>query len=513
MLSDPNASAGILPTPTEMIAHLDRFVLGQERAKRDLSVAVYNHFLSSRYAESPDAEHADLERQHILLLGPTGSGKTFLVRMLGTMLGVPVSIASATSFAETGYVGDHVESLVANLLTLTDWDIARAQRGVVFVDEIDKIRRAQMSTRDVSGEGVQSGLLTLLDGHDITIRSRSGGRTAVIDVSKILFVCTGAFVGLEEIVRQRLRRERGSSFGFGALAASVGLDPEAMSQDELRQLVRTEDLQEFGMIPEFIGRFSTISALRSLTREELVRIMAETEDSVLAKQKTLFRLHGMALEFDRAALDAIAREAEKHATGARGLRRAMLRALDPIDYRLPELASEGVTGVRVTEETVLAGKEPVLQYGETRSHATRAEELRQTALLPAPLKGPVGVSAAARAGGITDTAGWSREDIRKRLDEVLVHLDWPNTTGSAKKWWRAFESENEHRLGLVLRLAEELLIRKATIAEFFLAYVYSNTDNIQANLHYLDYTRLKQKAEKKPGQGSDDSDDDESTEG
>ncbi len=511
---DASMSRGMLPTPTEMIRHFDRFVLGQDRSKRQLAVAVYKHYLGSRCGELPEAPAIDFERQHVLLLGPTGSGKTLLIRTLADMLGVPVVLAAATSFVETGYVGDHVESLLAGLLRAAGGDVERAHRGIVFIDEIDKIKRERGSCRDISGEGVQSSLLTLLDGGGGMAR-RDGPRSAAIDPSKVLFVCAGAFVGLEEIARERLCEQSPSGFGFGfasggRAAADRGkqdprtIAPSEMSPQDLLDRIETADLVKFGMIPEFIGRFSTISALRPLGREDLMRILTDVEGSLYPRQRALYALHGIDLDFRPEALAAIADEAARLGTGARGLRRALFRAMDSVDFRLPELAAEGVTRITFTVESVRDGAEPNMQRDKDRGgepgRVTQAKTLRAGALRPAakrnrpPRDAGVGVGAGAE---ITDTTGMTIAQVRERLDTVREQLAWADTTGSARKWWLAFEEENKHRLALVLRLAEELLMRSATVTEFFLAYVYSNTQNIQANLHYLDYQRLKKRDEER----------------
>ncbi len=490
-----------LPTPREMIAHLDRFVLGQERVKRDLATAIYNHYIGASYAETPDAEHRDLERQHILLLGSTGSGKTFIVRTLADYLGVPLCVASATSFSEAGYVGDKVESLILNLVSIANGDVAKAERGIIFIDEIDKIKKGGQGVgRDVSGEGVQAALLTLLDGRTITIRT-GGGEPTHIDVSKILFVCAGAFVGLTDIIRERLKTEQGGNLGFASAIARGDGDAAELCEDDLIERCETADIESYGMIPELIGRLATIAATRQLGRENLMRMLTEVEGSPIAKAKTLFALHGIDLEFEHAALDEIAGRALRLRTGARGLKRAVLGALAAVDYRLPELAADGVTRITVTKETVAQGHEPRMQRGardDARGNETEADRLRQIALLPAACRRAVPDAQGPLAHGISDTRRWSAARLRDRLETLKRdRLDWPNTTGSARKWWSAFEDESKDRLWVVVRLAEELAIRKATITEFFLSYVYSNTDNIQANLHYLDFTRLKKAEEAK----------------
>lgn len=490
IMNDPNT----LPTPAEMTAYLDRFVRGQTRAKRDLAVAVYNHYLARALRER-DGE--DLGRHHLLMIGPTGVGKSYLVRTLGEFLGVPVGFSSATSLVEAGYKGssvESVESVVRALLDRAGGDARKAEKGIVFLDEIDKIRRGETGGRDVSGEGVQNALLTLLDGR--VSDGEENSRHAGVDTGKLLFVCTGAFVGLEEIVKARLGRGK-RAMGFH----TVG-DKAAETRGLLEE-AQTADLVAYGMIPEFIGRFATLSVLHSLSRDDLRAIAgAETERSPLSRQQKLARVHGIELVLTDDALDAIAREAEELGTGARGLHRLIGKAVDGVDYRWPELAADGVTRVEIGPAAALGREntsgvgEPLLIKGE-RIHECIDEELRRESLqglLPRPRP----VIRESTESGITDVSGWTEEAIWNRLEEIKAKLGWPETTGSARKWWETFETENRHRPALVLRLCDELKKRKSTIGEFFLSYVYSNTDNIQANLHYLDYRRLKEAEEKKP---------------
>ena len=489
----------MLPTPREIIAHLDKYVHGQTRAKKHLATAVYNHYIGTSYAESPEAKYGDLERQHILLLGSTGSGKTHIVRTLADFLGVPVSTSSATSFAEVGYAGDHVESLISNLLLLTNGDVAKAQRGIVFLDEVDKIKRGETMTRDVSGEGVQAGLLQLLDGRMTTIRS--GGSATQIDVSKILFICAGAFVGLADTIRDRLRLRGGGGIGFARATLGEQEETESLSEDELIERCETSDLVNFGLIPEFIGRFAEVTSTRSLSRQDLLDIMTRVEGSPIAKQKMFFALHGIELEFNDEAMDELAIRAEALRTGARGLRRVVLRALDPVDHRVPDLAAEGVRRIVITRATVRDGADPIMERSASDAaktgSTTPADVLRLSALVPAAIRGRFSNDGKPLPAGVSDSANWSDQQVAKRIVEMKNVGGWSETTGSARQWWSAFEAENKDRSRLVLRLLEELAIRNATITEFFLSYVYSNTDNIQANLHYLDYTRLKKEEERK----------------
>jgi len=493
-----------LPTPGEMIAHLDRFVRGQARAKQDIAVAVYNHYLSQAWR---DRGHGDLGRHHLLLIGPTGVGKTYLVRTLAEFLGVPLGFASATGFAETGYKGNSVESVIRSLVDRAGGDPKKAEKGIVFLDEIDKIRGMDTGgTRDVSGEGVQNALLTLLDGR--VSDGYEGVGHAAVDSSRLLFICTGAFVGLSGIVERRIGRHD-RSIGFLARPAEETADfPDQPIYEALCQ-AETRDLVEFGMIPEFIGRFATVTVLHELGRTDLRAIASEqTEQSALERQRTLARLHGIELEILPEALDAIAEEAFTLGTGARGLHRLLGRAVDGVDHRWPELAAEGVARVRIGRETILSGAAPELLKEPTseRPSESLAAELRREALgvLPPPpressrnpLVPPVDESRPASPDGFADTSGWSDEEIRQSLETIKRRsLGWDDLKGSAREWWLAFEADLHDRPALVHRLAEELKKRGATIADFFLAYVYSNTDNIQANLHYLDYLRLKEKGE------------------
>lgn len=475
-----------LPTPTEMIAHLDRFVRGQAQAKRDLATAYYTHCMARLACSDPASPVRDFGKQHVLLLGPTGTGKSHVVRTLARHLNVPVAYVSATAMAETGYVGEKVESCIERLIEAAKGDPLRAQRGFVFVDEVDKIRRVAVETqRDVSGLGVQNNLLTLLDGRAI---SHMG---VTIDSADVLFVFAGAFAGMEEILRRNHAAK--DHVGFGRAPEAAGLDP---SIGDLYRQVTREDLEEFGFVPELIGRFATVTVLDALSEEDLVAILSETEDSVLHKQRAYFALHGIDLELTPAALRAVARRAVRRQTGARGVASEVLRALDDVDWRPLELHEQGVVRIVVDAPTVERGVPPTLvtDLALAKSRPAPAAELRRRALEGPATTGLGGVPA---SPGISNSAGWSTDRLRRTLDVVRKELDWDQTTGSARKWWEAFEAENQQRLGVVLRLAEELRLRKATVTEFFLAYVYSNTDNIQANLHYLDYTRLKKEEERR----------------
>lgn len=500
-ISPPQGSESLtLPSPREMVAHLDLSVRGQQRAKEDIAVSVYNHYISQIYR---DLEGTDLGRYHILLLGPTGSGKTFIVKQLADYLRVPVSFASATSLVEAGYKGRSVDDIIKSLLDRADGNPRLAERGILFIDEIDKIRRQDSGgVRDISGEGVQNALLTMLDGR--IADSVDNVKHEPVDTSRILFVCTGAFVGLQGIVERRLGKGEKSKIGFTRrIRENLETIPDQPIYRALCQAV-TSDLVEFGMIPEFIGRFATITALHELGRADLRAIVSDsTQGSALERQKKIAELHGIELIVTDDALDEIADEAIRLGTGARGLHRLIGRAVDSVDYRWVDLADEGVTRVIIDRQCITDSGKPKLEKAEAK-FARFDLDLRQECLSSLPKAPSTNGISGVRSGsaglppGITNTSGWSAGQIKELLEKVKKEsLDWDDTTGSARKWWDAFEQENATRMPLVLRLAEELRNRKATITEFFLSYIYSNTDNILANLHYMDYRRLKEEEERK----------------
>ncbi|MFN9789239.1 MAG: AAA family ATPase, partial [Pirellulaceae bacterium] len=445
----------------------------------------------------------ELQKSNIMLIGPTGTGKTLLAQTLAKLLNVPFAMADATTLTEAGYVGEDVENLLLKLLHAADFDIEQAQRGILFIDEIDKIRRQDSGgVRDISGEGVQNALLTMLDGR--IADSVDNVKHEPVDTSRILFVCTGAFVGLQGIVERRLGKGEKSKIGFTRrIRENLETIPDQPIYRALCQAV-TSDLVEFGMIPEFIGRFATITALHELGRADLRAIVSDsTQGSALERQKKIAELHGIELIITDDALDEIADEAIRLGTGARGLHRLIGRAVDSVDYRWVDLADEGVTRVIIDRQCITDSGKPKLEKAEAK-FARFDLDLRQECLSSLPKAPSTNGISGVRSGsaglppGITNTSGWSASQIKELLEKVKKEsLDWDDTTGSARKWWDAFEQENATRMPLVLRLAEELRNRKATITEFFLSYIYSNTDNILANLHYMDYRRLKEEEERK----------------
>lgn len=514
-------------SPQKVVDHLNETVIGQLEAKEAIAKSFYNHYLGLAHIDSQQRSGVKVTRgykpfgsQNVLFIGGTGVGKTLIVESSSAYFDKPFSIHNAAQFVANGIVGENTENMFSN-----EWqkykDISKIERSTVFIDEIDKLANSS-ANESIYGSSVQKSLLRVVEGNDLSF-SEDGSNIAAkktVYTGEMLFISAGAFSsGVTEIIRKRKNKGK-SSTGFINSASSHIRKVE--EEYELLLQVIPEDLVEYGLMPEFVARWTSFVPLHPLSPHQLRQILTDVSDSTVNKQKQLFALHNIELLFTEGALTLIANQAYQQQTGARGLEnrvRYCLKNLDPV-----EMCQTNIGQVIISEEFISKPQsKPKFSYRNKPNirQSSKAEQILAAeaegfpfiksgsaddlfnvhsldqALNNLKMQGyadeEIKAGLISQFAGISRTASWGSVEIENRLCRVKQQVEFQETTGNAKTWWTAFENENLNRVNLVLRLTEELSKRRKTITEFFLAYVYSNTENIQSNLHYMDYISLKKR--------------------
>ena len=454
-----------IPSIAELVSALDEVIIGHSAAKRALATAAFRHYLGLRSGAT--GHGGGYGKQHVLLIGSSGTGKTRMVQELGKVLGQAMTTASATSLVETGYVGDHVEDVVRSLYASANGNIDLVERGVVFIDEIDKTRRAADVSRDVSGAGVQNALLKLLDGTMVSVKDR--GQVHWVRSDNMFFVLSGAFEGLDQIVR---RRATGSD--------SIGFEANAQSEDEVLGAAETEDLIEFGMVRELVGRMSTISHLSELGLGDLEKILVAPRDSWLNRTRAFFADLGVDLRVSPAAIKHIAREARRKGTGARALDLVASRMLEPTLWELLQ-SEQPIQRIEVTRKTMERGDRARFRHVPVGESSTQDSAIRGFWL--------TGSTSSADRG--RDQPRWTNEWYANELVHLERTLQFDDAQFIARSWWRELVRRNRQGLSVVHYLAEQLVERESSIQEIYDAFIRCETNSLKGALLYHDYKRIK----------------------
>ena len=496
----------VLPTPVDIVKHLDKFVVGQTAAKELLASSAYYHFMGKQYRS---VFGQDLGRHHIMMVGPTGVGKTLMVRRLSELLEVPIVMGSATSLVEMGYKGNSVDSLVQSLLDRTKKDVKRAEMGIIYIDEIDKLRVCDEMIRDVSGRGVQNALLTMLDGR--ICEGIEGSKHEPVDSGKILFIVTGAFAGLTEITKSRLEESTASkkrSLGFKTTGLLSEETCEELTHDELLKQVTTEDFCKYGMIPEFMGRFNSVAILRELNRTEMLAIIGgKCEGSPIDTICKLAKIHGIQLQITNDGLEALVDKALTLKTGARAIQRVLNETLGFVKFNLPKWAESGVTRVVIDRKFVQGDTDGCIQVGAryfTRSDNRFREDCLRGIVTQLP--NPTATTVEKRqviASSSESPTGKEKNEANKvaaKNPKEFSSFRWGKAPETVRRWWNSYEREHKGKSASWAVFLSQCIDRRISVNELFDCRVNSLLDSPEGLIAYFDLqVQIKKERTKKSG--------------